>query len=172
MDILEYFCNNKCMFKCDPNKFNHIIKESLKRLLLWSHFVTKRDEHHIYHIDTVRCMICLQICKFDTHHNVHFAICEICCLKCTNKHVSIMMYDYSIGFWDSSDVLITTLSHDQRYNFGYYSVAHNVVDNSHVLVHRYYHVIPIMFILSISDRNSSCYALNHDIVMFILKLIY
>ena len=172
MDIFEYFCNNKCLFKCDPNDFNHSIKELLKRLLLWPYLETKRNDYHIYHIDTLRCMVCLQICESNTYRGVKFTICRICCMKCTEIHFSIIMYDHSIGIWDARYSLITTLDCDPRSNFGYHSVAYKLINNSHALVHRYYHYVPIMFMLSILDHNSSCFVLNYDVVMYTLKLIY
>ena len=172
MDIFEYFCNNKCMFKCNPNKFNHNIKTSLEQLLLRDYAILNYNEYHIYRIDTVKCMVCLQICKLNTIHNVKFVICALCCEKCTNIHVSIMMYNNFIGIWSNRDVLMTKLYRYAQHNFNYYDIAHELINNSHILKHRYYHVVPIIFILSISDHNSSCYALNHDIVIFILKIIY
>ena len=171
MDIFEYFCNNNCLFKCRPNQFNGTIKKTLEQLLLCDHLITKHG-HHIYNINIVKCIICLQICNLTIdHRNVKFVICAECCSKCTNMHVSIIICRFT-GCWNTQDKLIITLYRHTRYNVNYYNIARTLINNSHALVHRYYHYVPIMFMLSILDHNSSCFVLNYDVVMYTLKLIY
>lgn len=182
-EIFDYFCANKCLFKCDAHEFDKMIKYTMNKLIVVDTFYNIRFcGAYDTHKHTI-CSICLQ----EMNHVNCLAICCICCNICINKKVIIdfgtvglltNMFYYDNGHNKYQMICID----DYGNHFDIHSrcnpilikmtILNKFFNNSPKLKYRFYHVVPIMFILSLSDPTSECYVLNHDIMIYILKFIY
>lgn len=131
----------------------------------------------------VRCIICRQ---FEVD-NSEFVICNECCKVCINENVLIAIGNIIFvccktnivwnNYWGDvdSNPLLGDIR-DKLYNNENYnnkgSLLKYFVDNTHKLVHRFYHTVPILFLLSLCDLQSFSGKLNKDIIFFIFKFIY
>ena len=182
MDPLTHFYNNGCLFKCDALMFNDTIKSVLTNLLTYQKIDFEYSYMFKLHDVAIKCIICTQIVPINNMKSLgsSFLICKNCCNECTNKRTIMTLYTrIFMGHfclnWDVYDNYVYLfVKKDVRpvYLIDTDEIKTGMINNSHKLRHRYYHTIPIMFIMSISDNNSHCNELNLDAVKYILSFIY
>lgn len=183
-DIFEYLHANGHLFKCAAHEFDYNIKYVMEKLIIkdWlkrEQFTFCVDDKYLHK----KCAICLQYIEF----NNMLAICHNCCNVCINKqvminfshdtyHIHTLMFNYEINdyklfrFEDRNDKFIEfgpMYSQDVKNK-----VLDHFVINLPKLKDRFYHVVPVILLLSLSDSASVCCVLNDDIIFYILKLIY
>lgn len=162
MDHLINFDMKGSLFECKMSDFDDTIKTVLTKIIS-----IKPNEHHrspFYNFeDEVKCMMCLQWVR----SQYLFAICNNCVRCCTYGFRGPLFVErlatYGKRFYIGlvcDDVILTFLN------------INNFINNSHKLFHRFYQIVPILFILSINDENSLTHVLNNDIIMYIIKIIY
>lgn len=177
MDFLVHFHNNKFLFKCDKSMFKLFIKSVLKNLVS-NDPICDETLSYIFetHNSTIKCLICLQVINnFDMELiTKSFLICDNCCDVCINKRLFVWFSLHKLYRSVYSRVLKYDNHLRTHFDIGEldFNDRHALINNSHKLVHRFYHVIPIMFLLSISDYNSHCNELNRDVITYIIKFIY
>lgn len=179
MDALINFKIKGHLFECDPNEFNTKIKNVLSNILI--HRMEYFMNNDVIDIRKIRCIICWQF-ELD---NSWFLICEECCKTCINYSVLISIVKSHIyichvtcdDYWDDLDSCSELIKRRERfYKNKYYhdksSFLKYFVTCSFKLIHRFYHAVPILFLLSLHDQNSDCYTLNKDVIMCIFNFIY
>lgn len=96
-----------------------------------------------------------------------FMICDECCNKCIDEHKFIAFYDIMLNY------KIDTQWIEPHVISKYRTEKHTIfINNSHKLIHRFYHTGPILFIMSTSDHNSYSHEINLDIITHIFQFIY
>ena len=180
MDYLKNVDENGVLFKCEQSQFNDTIKLALTKIS----FIEYYDDTSLLYRDGIvsKCMICLQ-CAFSEYK---YVICETCVTTCSH-YCSIVPLSYNMEkcvtcshYHILGPLFMTRFCHNRRYSIGLLHMCLNLTDhelnhfikNSHKLFHKYYHTDSILFMLSINDVNSLTCVLNHDIIMYIIKLIY
>lgn len=182
-EIFEYFSANRCLFKCDIHGFDEMIKTTMNKLIIsdvrerkyFTFCVSDQDLH-------TKCAICLQNVGIINR----LIICYNCCNMCINKKVIInlgMFNIYTIMYYNNKYNVYQIID-VENYNYqfaefcSYYQqdtknkILDHFIENSPKLRDRFYHVAPVIFLLSLSDPASQCYVLNDDVMFYILKLIY
>lgn len=183
VEIFEYFHTNRCLFKCDAHDFDDVIKNTMRKLIFFARVGKKYHEFNThYQYSYTYCAICLQYLELCSR----LAICPNCCNVCINKKIII---DFGaneiypvVHYVNKNDEYRMILIDDygdhfieferQDKHIIKYSVLTKFIDNSHKLEYKFYHVVPLVFILSLSDPTSECHILNNDIMFYILKFIY
>lgn len=179
MDLLVQFHRNKCLFNCDKSMFALNIKCALSTL--FSYNKCDDAQSHIFKIgNIVRCIICLHVIHVNIKRFIvsPFVICNNCCYECINKSMFIEFY-VSVTY---NEIYSSWLVYDNyaRVYLSKYIFNHvrkllkkeKLIDNSHKLIHRFYHTTMIIFLMAISDHSSRCNVLNTDIIFHILRFIY
>lgn len=173
MDILTHYHHNKCLFKCDKILFANNIKNVLTKL--FSHDDVNYDLSYIFTMCDryIKCTTCLQIiCTVNMSLTNPFLICDNCVHACIGEHVYVELYDSGpfgkiFSYWfkyENNGYAFTGMR--------YATYKYTLIDNSHKLIHRFYHDVEIILLLSISDINSYCNVLNFDVIIHILRFIY
>ena len=86
VEIFEYFHTNKCLFKCNTHEFDHVIKSTMKELIISNIFDKKLFAYDArYQGRHSKCSICLQELGFINR----LVICHYCCNICIGKKVII-----------------------------------------------------------------------------------
>lgn len=192
MDILEHFYNNKCLFKCDQNCFDHEIKRTLETLLLNNQIISKNVVHLFDNVKITKCIICLQ----SVIDNGDYVICDNCCNTCINKKIKISIFGLQHGIfrvitryicfniggcygWHYSrccNLIKYFPNIEQNHNNSKCNIQHIVsklfINNSYKLIRRFFNTVSIIFLMSSNDVHSLCHMLNPDVIMYILKFIY
>ena len=184
VEIFDHFQKNRCLFKCDIHDFDHMIKSTMKELVISDSLYQKKFVGDVrYQGRHSKCSICLQELGFINR----LVICYNCCNICIGKKVIIdfgMCEIYTIVhcYNDIFNGYQMIYIHDYNNIFVEFNsefwqdtknkVLTHFIDNSPKLKNRFYHVAPITFILSLKDPTSECYVLIHDIILYILKFIY
>lgn len=187
MNTLIHFHHNNCLFKCDMHMFNCTIKNVLTNLFEYDCddsplYVINESDLHVLddysyndYVGIVRCVICLQTISIITGRNISpFMICDICINTCIDMYNFIEIC-VGLPFFGIRSYWVINNNHYEMC-LGSSTVLDErgtiFVNNSHKLVYRFYHVAPIIFLMSISDNNSHCNELNLDVIIHILKFIY
>lgn len=177
MDALINFEHNGRLFECDPDEFNITIKSVLTDILVHQ-FIPIIDRNCQYR--QLKCISCWQI----VNDNSLFLICDQCCKACIgeNKLIAIMSYDVFIcykthhNYWREIGTQSLNKNIKSFYKSDYYNDKSSwlkyFVNSSHKLINRFYHSVPILFLLALRDPKSDCSVLNRDIVFFTFKFIY
>lgn len=177
MDQLVHFYHNQCLFKCDKNMFNDVIKYVLTKLFLHDENIVDKTHTYIFELQNgvTKCIICSQLILTINMKQVESSIliCSECCNKCVNNHIFIELYLRYYGehglrsYWFIFD-------NDAHRYIGASLIRNDThfINNSHKLIHRFYHIVPIIFLMSPLDVNSYCHDLNLDVMLHILKFIY
>lgn len=165
MDSLVYFHYNKCLFKCDTNMFNDNIKIALTSVFSCDTF----DGSQLYMFDTHgigRCIICAHVI-FDCV-NTPFGICGDCCNDCGYKYYRVEFYASMMIYINDTNQYVYRICTRAYYGFELIKF----INNSHKLMHRFYHDTAITFLISTLDDKSYCYGIISDVAFHILKFIY
>lgn len=179
MDALVNFCNNGRFIDCGPNEFNNIIKHTLMRLLLKK--LSGENQYQVF-FDSInrdysdRILKCI-ICVRNMRDNSEFLVCNECCKICIDEDIiisilkdesrfEVVLCQFDGGYW------VDTYEHFLCDNDNDKIILKMFIDNSHKLIHRFYHTVPITFLMSIFDPKSSCSILTWDIIIHIIKFIY
>ena len=167
MNPLVSFYNNGWLFRCNKNEFDDNIKNVLTKL--FSYCIIDRAQIYIFHLHNVKCIICLQLISTNINTFIFnpFLICDSCCNVCIGHHIFIEFFVSR-----PSCSIKSVWTNGKRPFYHGRGNPQSFIDHSHKLIHRFYHVVPIMFIMAISDRNSHCHMLNGDIMMHMLQFIY
>lgn len=174
MEQLKHFYNNKRLFKCDKNMFDSNVQDVLTKL--FSCDAVDKTQLYIWdrHIIT-KCIICSQIVSNDIMKlfETSFIICSGCCETCIDKNMYVEFCPNTINnigsfLYSYDEVVGTYVRFVDFYKYNMWSVSHHFVDNSHKLIHRFYHTTTIIFLMHMFDTNE----LNLDVTMYILKFIY
>lgn len=180
MDVLINFEEHGHLFCCASNEFNVTIKKVLSNILIHETECTYTLTNG-HGVRKIKCIICLQI----VYDDGQFVICDECCRTCINQCTLISVTDADIficritsnDYWDDLD----SCSELAAFREGFYknksyhnkrSLLKHFVDCSHKLIHRFYHSVSILFLLSLYDSNSHCNILNVDVVTYIFNFIY
>lgn len=179
MNYLTSFYKNKYLFTCPQDQFDDNIKPTL--LSIFSCDI-QNDTQHVLNIDNNygkrNCIICLHnVCGYG-----NFIVCDKCCDVCLNKDITIeintnltfishrICYKYQNYWIPVRNHIIHEYFPDlvsKHYVNEKYGVLAMFVDNSHKLIHRFYHTTLIIFLMTIYDTNSSIYVLHMDIIKYI-----
>ena len=173
MDALISFKNGSHLFKCDPDDFTVVIKDTLTNILIRD--MTRDGRFCVSNmIKKVKCIICWQH-EFD---DSSFIICKECCKLCVNADIIIAMNMHTYvcnkrndGYWFDMSGNFGILRATEHYH-NKSELLKYFIDHSHGLIHRFYHTVPILFLLSLCDPNSDCNVLNRDVIFYIFGLIY
>ena len=199
-NIVEHFSIYGSLFNCAVQEFDIVIKNTLNKLIIIRYVDKKRlnvdinyavmfDKNYIDRFN--KCIICLQHLTYTKG----LIICHNCCNICIGKKVmvNIGMFEVSTSMMINFDIfeLYTIMMYEdyQMISFSDYNkhfvdhrssfpngtkrnVLNYFVNNSPKLKDRFYHMVPVILLLSLSDLASECCVLNDDIMFYILKFIY
>lgn len=197
MDILSQFCDNGHLFRCEHDQFNDHIKTALINILLNKYQPKMKVsrtflQHCSQYFSMKKCMICCQLIFND--HN--FIICDECCYICINNKLVIVIIPRNYGIrrlicqkygskiiWNPISMIhnhfpqfvpnsYVKMDTSEMIEYSHTLILRLFVNNSHKLLHRFYHTTSIIFLTSINDNKSLCSVFNLDIVIYILKFIY
>ena len=177
MERFTYLHHNNCFFKCEKNMFKYCIKDVFTDLFTLESLDVNRLHIFELHNSITKCIVCLQLILTVNMKNVDssFLICDECCNSCIDQYIFIEFYASTIfqqinSHWFRYDIRAHKYMNAAtiRYNIG----EATFINNSYKLIHRYYHTVPIIFLLSTLDINSCNNGLNLDIIVYILKFIY
>lgn len=178
MNLLAHFYRNKCLSKCNKQSFYYEIDSMLGELFGFD----MADDSQLYmfklHGDA-KCITCLQ--TIDIVNMKFIESPMLICDKCCNRCIGIPAF-FEFNVTENIHLLISRLiiyddseSKYIQHNKGstiFCINSQKLRNNSHKLIHRFYHTIPIILLMSISDYKSHCYGLNLDIICYILTFIY
>lgn len=99
--------------------------------------------------------------------NSPFLICDQCNYACIGEYMFT-------EFWKDSNIINSYWFYYERKGVMCYTKTHKMIfnNNSHKLVHRYYHTVMIIFLMARLDNSSYCCDLILDVIMYMLKFIY
>lgn len=178
MGELINFETNGYLFRCCPDDFNIIMRDTLTNILIHRFVPTTGWS---YEHRPIKCIICWQF----VIDNSRFLICEDCCETCIDENILIAImytnvlicYKSRYHYWCEIDAgshinkRFKKLYENEYYN-DHSSLLEYFTDCSYKLIDRFYHTTPILFLFALNDPNSDCNILNKDIVTYIFDFIY
>ena len=182
MDSLIHFHFNKCLFNCDKQEFNVSIKLALTKLFSYDDVKPSQNYIFNYCYEHGKCIICSQKVSTINIKSITspLVICSLCCYECDVEFAIIEFFKpcfdkYLNTYW-------VTYNSDYDTYEGRYDTIHegrmmqsnatHFIDNSHKLIHRFYHTTILIFLMAITDGKSYCNELNLDVIIHMLKFIY
>ena len=155
--------------------FHDNMKHALTKLFSYDDIDIAQSHIFVLCNNVSKCIICAQVITpiINLKLSSPFLICDECCYECIGDRnfIEFTKFDLTCKICPHRFVCNYRMYNHYRYYVSSHFV-NSLMNNSHKLMHRFYHTVPIIFLISRTDHNSYCCGLIMDVMIHILKFIY